>query len=126
MLQKEFEQLIGREVNETENFGIIHSIYMATNYSKQQFAAEYVKKNHGDIAIELARMVDRIRHNIDGMLQEKKDEGYLWADEAHEMSSDRARRRAIEILGFKEYITYIVSKGWELWQIDKEDIIAAL
>lgn len=126
MLQKEFEQLIGRELSATENFNTIHSIYMATNYSKQQFAAEYVKKNHGDIAIELARMVDGIRHNIDGLLQEKKDEGYLWADEAHEMSSDRARRRAIEILGFKEYITYIVSKGWELWQIDKEDIIAAL
>ena len=126
MLQKEFEQLIGRELSATENFDTIHSIYMATNYSKQQFAAEYVKKNHGDIAIELARMVDRIRHNIDGMLQEKKDEGYLWAEEAHEMSSDRARRRAIEILGFKEYITYIVEKGWELWQIDKEDIIKAL
>ena len=126
MLQKEFEQLIGRELSATENFDTIHSIYMATNYSKQQFAAEYVKKNHGDIAIELARMVDGIRHNIDGMLQEKKDEGYLWAEEAHEMSSDRARRRAIEILGFKEYITYIVEKGWELWQIDKEDIIKAL
>jgi len=126
MLQKEFEQLIGREVNDTENFDIIHAVYMATDYSKQQFAAEYVKKNHGDIAIELARMVGNVRRNIDGLIQEKKADGYLWADEAHEMSSNRARRRAIEILGFKEYITYIVAKGWNLWQTDKEDIIAAL
>lgn len=57
---------------------------------------------------------------------EKIEIAKFLADEAHEYSSIKARAKAIEIMGFKMYIAYKISKGYGMWEIDNKEIIEHL
>lgn len=134
MLPQEFESRLGRQLKDNENFNTIHEIYLASSLDKDTFTEEWKKKDHGrlleDVAKNHTRFVehcDEVKRDLENVkqerLQEIKNEGYLWAEEAHEMSSTRARNRAIEILGLKGYLAYVISKDWGLWEIDRNDLI---
>lgn len=134
MLLQEFESRLGRQLKDNENFNTIHEIYLASSLDKDAFVEEWKKKDHGSLLQDIAeqwertqaRLEDEKRHTeivYQTHCEEKKREGYLWAEEAHEMSSTRARNRAIEILGLKGYLAYVISKDWGLWEIDRNDLI---
>lgn len=127
MLQSEFESRIGRKLNEKENFDTIHKAYMALQCDKDTFAKLWNTVGRYDIIAGVAEKCESLQISL-GMARleaekQTKIDGYMWADEAHEMSSSRARRRAIDLLGFSEYIKYVFKNGWGLWAVDEEDIV---
>ena len=130
MLQQEFESRLGRQLKDNENFNTIHDIDMASSLEKDAFTEEWKKKDHGCLLENLAAnwlrtvdLLDKERANGESLRHTHKEwrlqEGFLWAEEAHEMSSSRARSRAIEILGIKGYLAYVLEKEWTLWEVDR-------
>lgn len=130
MLQSEFESRIGRNLNEKENFETIHKAYMALECDKDKFAELWNTVGRYDIIAGVAEKAHSLQIELQlktkSNKQSAREEGELWADEAHEMASTRARKRAIQLLGFKEYINYVFKHGWTLWAVDERDIIASL
>lgn len=131
MTQQEFETRYGKKVT-AEQFESINASYMATSFDKDAFVKALKCMNPDAMQImyengQKLRNSEVIVSELQRVQREgRKEMGYFLADEAHEFSSGKARAKAIEILGFKAYIKYVIEKGWNLWELDKEALLEIL
>lgn len=135
MTQQEFEQRTGLKISEG-SFNRVNAIYMNSTLDKDDFCEMWkstTEKGRNEIDYFLTLVIEG-NHQVDLWKdvhkkacetheKEKIELGKFLADEAHEYCSRKARDKAIEVMGFKVYIAYVLAKGYDLWQIDKEQII---
>lgn len=138
MIQNEFFTRTNIELLPCE-FEKVHEAYMLTDMDKDVFCKMYLKMSEYErecmimAGIKKSRMEKEIRQwkkdlqdAVKNAELEKIEIGKFLADEAHEYSSTKARSKAIEIMGFKMYIAYKISKGYGMWEIDNQEIIEHL
>lgn len=117
-------------------FERVHEAYMLTDMDKDVFCKMYLKLSDyerecmisaGIKKMQMEREISQWKKDLQDAAKTaelaKIEIGEFLADEAHEYSSIKARAKAIELLGFKLYISYKLAKGYGLWKIDKEEII---
>ena len=138
MTQNEFFSRTNIELLPCE-FEKVHEAYMLTEMDKDAFCKMFLKLSEYErncmimAGINKARMEKEIRQwekdfheAVKNAELEKIEIAKFLADEAHEYSSIKARAKAIEIMGFKMYIAYKISKGYGMWEIDNQEIIEHL
>lgn len=130
MTQNEFETLAGRKVKTTEDFNEIHVIYMSTNLDKADFVRAYESPNHYDLVRFMAEELEAEKKKVTNYALQHEDEGRIYARIAYADESRTARERAIEILGEREYIKYVLTsvleEGFDLSDEDRDLILAIL
>lgn len=131
MTRQEFIDRTGLEVNEAA-YKMIEPIYMLGELDKDAFCKMWDKMDEGerlhleavaDTTVCLSNQVQKLQ---DSLKKQREELGKFLADEAEDNGSKRARAKAIELLGFKGYITYKVEMNYEPWEEDMKDIIKHL
>ena len=138
MLLNEFIERTGFTPTE-ECFNLhIHPSYMKSQLEKDEWCKLW-KKSDG-LALAYQWQVDFDKAQIASQkaeIQEFSKTQAVFAEEQTEMTvflieqaekwaATDLREKAIEIMGAKEYITYKIEHGMNLWQLDKELIIELL
>lgn len=139
MNKQEFEKLTGRVVSQ-EDFIEYERMYMEAgdDIDKQTFCDEI--KKHGSSrlidayynrVIDLKVMIANLNEDVNNAITEKYDQRKemidFLIDEAHEMSSMKTRNKAILLMGGRApYLAEIMRRGYNLWEIDKTDLIEVL
>ena len=130
MTQNEFETLAGRKVKTTEDFNEIHAFYMSTNLDKADFVHAYESPSHYDLVRFMAEELEAEKKKVTNYALQHEDEGRIYARIAYADESRTARERAIEILGEREYIKYVLTsvleEGFDLSDEDRDLILAIL
>ena len=140
MTQKEFETLTGQTITATE-FDYVNRVYMATILQKDEFCKEW-KENptlrSSNIVCDLMmqkecsdRVVETHKDALSNALKMQDEIAAFIADMAHLAFSgisigQELRRKAVEVLGRKAYLQHIITRGYELEQYDREDLLAIL
>lgn len=132
MTQKEFEARLGKPV-ETDFYNkVVEPAYMASSYAdKDVFVSAWKTPEHEDIIRNLAKVAESNREALSNALKLQDELAYFIADMAHLAfnaigNGAELRKKAIEVLGKCEYIKYIITKGYELEQYDREDLLRIL
>lgn len=139
MNKQEFEKLTGRVVSQ-EDFIEYERMYMEAgdDIDKQTFCDEIKKHGSSKLidayynkVIDLKVMIANLNEDVNNAIAEKYDQRKEMIDflieEAHEMSSMKARNRAISLMGGRApYLAEIMRRGYNLWEIDKTDLIDVL
>lgn len=129
MLQSEFKDLTGITVS-AEEYGAIEAIYNESDLDKQVFCKEWVANNRmgqtkrmADIIHTLNERIFDGHKEINGLRNERTELGRFLLEQSEKYSSAEMRQKAIEILGFKEYIRIKLAEEYNLWEDDKIDLL---
>jgi len=139
MNQQEFEKLTGWVVD-PEDYKEYEALYMATGDGMDKVAfCEDLVEHHSSAIIEYlhkelkrvkSKNMEESRERIQMMEKhdiERKEMIDFLITEAHEMSSSNARMKAIRLMGGRApYLAEIMKRGYNLWEIDREDLIDVL
>ena len=132
MTHEEFYQRTNLDVSSIE-FERIHEAYMLTDMNKDAFCdmwrnglGDYERDCMINAGIQYRHLQESYKLEVKANELRKMEMGKFLADEAHEMSSKKARDKAIELMGFRAYIAYKLAKDYCLWTIDKEEILEHL
>lgn len=140
MQQKEFETRTGKEVTPA-SFDYANRVYMAAGeMDKDSFCKEYFTKKvyESDIVCNLTeevealqRQIKNLKEALDGALKLQDSLSYFIADMAHlafngVSTGSELRKKAVEVLGKRAYLKHILTKGYELEQYDREDLVSIL
>lgn len=139
MNKKEFESRIGSEVSNT-TFDYANRVYMAAgDMDKEDFCADW-KKNK----VEKSNIVSALTLEVEGLnaalksansCYERAEQGLRdfagqMADfliiQAEKWSASDLRRKAIDLVGNKEYLRRKIEMGFDLWKEDRELIVKYL
>lgn len=120
MTQKEFEEGTGLKMTDQEFNEEVNPIYMDTDIDKDTFCELW--KKHSSALMEIKKQTELVRM----LIEERKKMTDFLIDEAHKMSSPDARSMAISLLGQREYLKISIAKGYNLWEVDKEDLVEIL
>lgn len=120
MTQKEFEERTGLKMTDQEFNEEVNPIYMDTDIDKDMFCELW--KKHPSALMEIKKQTKLVRM----LIEERKKMTDFLIDEAHKMSSPDARSMAISLLGQREYLKISIAKGYNLWEVDKEDLVEIL
>lgn len=140
MTQQEFETRSGLKITATE-FDYVNRVYKATNFQKDDFCKEW--KNNptlrsSNIVCDLMmqkecadRVTETHKEALSNALKMQDELATFIADMAHLAFSgisngQELRRKAIEVLGRNAYLQHIITRGYELEQYDREDLLAIL
>ena len=139
MNKQEFEKLTGWEVSD-ETFKMYEEMYMnaGDDIDKKTFCKEMKALDNSMVLLGLNNKIEELRKIIidqhkeldlraeAGRDQRKEIIDFL-IEEAHEMSSMKARNKAISLMGGRApYLAEIMRRGYNLWEIDKTDMIEVL
>lgn len=120
MNQQEFEARIGQPVSSIFYMMTIEPAYMASSYTdKDDFAAAWNSTEHGEVIRNLSNVAESARKALDTL-------AYFIADQAQfahingDTVAEDLRATAIEWLGEREYINYILYRGFGLSDADRD------
>lgn len=135
MTRNEFEQRIGRKVDD-EEFRTANAIYMACGdgMDKDTFCKLYTTKDgKQELLVAMADEVTRMRNGLDGKTKELADAGSFMAEfvgkligKAHICKDRDFQKLAARVVGQKEVVVNKVRLGIQLTSADREIIIKAL
>lgn len=132
MQQKEFEARLGKSVSTDFYQNVIEPAYMASFYAdKDVFVSAWKTPDHEDIIRNLSKVAEANREALSGALKLQDELAHFIADMAHLAfnaigNGRELRKKAVEVLGKREYLKYVITKGYELEQYDREDILNIL
>lgn len=127
MQQIEFETLTGKKVDQDIYRDIIEPAYMASSfYDKEQFANAWNTTQHFGIIRDLTNQAEGYEKSYKAIAAQRTEMGYFLAEQAEVSSSAPLREKAIEILGEKEYITWKIRNGYNLWELDRKLLLNIL
>ena len=112
MTQKEFTDRTGYTPQDDE-FIQIHEMYMSTDLDKDDFCKAWVHEKK--LLAEIVKQTVRARE----LHQEKDRLADFLIAQAEKWSASDLREKAIEMLGYREYIRRKVSRGFNLWYDDR-------
>lgn len=139
MTQKEFEtrtNILGNEA-----FDYANRVYMAAGQmDKDDFCTEWKKQtiresnivNALTMEVETLQRQAKANHDaLEGTLKLQDELAYFIADMAHLAfnaigNGNELRKKAVEVLGKREYLKHVITKGYELEQYDIEDLVNIL
>lgn len=140
MTKQEFESRTGKEVT-TNCFDYANRVYMAAGQmDKDAFCKEYFSKKafESDIVCNLTVEVETLQRQLkahhdalEGALRMQDELAHFIADMAHLAfnaigNGKELRKKAVEVLGKQDYLKYVITRGYELEQYDREDLINIL
>lgn len=118
MLRSEFEQRVNYKVTE-EEFKSINEMYMDTDLDKDDFCLLY---NALHIITQKVADVARERKQL---REEKIQLGYWMADQFQKLGTMDLRNKAVELLGARNYLLYVLQKKYAITDEDR-DLITSL
>lgn len=118
MLRSEFEQRVNYKVTE-EDFKSINEMYMDTDLDKDDFCLLY---NTSKVITQKVADVARERKQL---REEKIKLGYLMADQFQKLGTMDLRNKAVEFLGARNYLLYVLEKKYAITDEDR-DLITSL
>lgn len=118
MLRSEFEQRVNYKVTE-EEFKSINEMYMDTDLDKDDFCLLYkTSKVITQKVADVARERKQLR-------EEKIQLGYWMADQFQKLGTMDLRNKAVELLGARNYLLYVLQKKYAITDEDR-DLITSL
>lgn len=118
MLRSEFEQRVNYKVTE-EEFKSINEMYMDTDLDKYDFCLLY---NTSKVITQKVADVARERKQL---REEKIQLGYWMADLFQKLGTMDLRNKAVELLGARNYLLYVLQKKYAITDEDR-DLITSL
>lgn len=118
MLRSEFEQRVNYKVTE-EEFKSINEMYMDTDLGKDDFCLLY---NTSKVITQKVADVARERKQL---REEKIQLGYWMADQFQKLGTMDLRNKAVELLGARNYLLYVLQKKYAITDEDR-DLITSL
>ena len=118
MLRSEFEQRVNYKVTE-EEFKSINEMYMDTDLDKDDFCllyntSKFITQKVADVARERKQLIE-----------EKIQLGYWMADQFQKLGTMDLRNKAVELLGARNYLLYVLQKKYAITDEDR-DLITSL
>lgn len=117
MLRSEFEQRVNYKVTE-EEFKSINEMYMDTDLDKDDFCLLYNASQFITQKVAVARERKQLR-------EEKIQLGYWMADQFQKLGTMELRNKAVELLGARNYLLYVLQKKYAITDEDR-DLITSL
>lgn len=118
MLRSEFEQRVNYKVTEGK-FKSINEMYMDTDLDKDDFCLLY---NASHIITQKVADVARERKQL---REEKIQLCYWMADQFQKLGTMDLRNKAVELLGARNYLLYVLQKKYAITDEDR-DLITSL
>lgn len=121
MTREEYNNRTNADVTEDE-FSFINRVYMAAGDSidKDQFCKDIKTSGINPTIASLTEHVESTEAQIVEFKQTLRRLAIFIAKQAEEASSTALRKKAIQMMGAKEYITWKIESGKNLWQLDLE------
>ncbi len=132
MMQKEFEERTGMKVT-PEEYARIEKLYMGTTMDKDAFCKEYKKIQSSKIVADLETSLrieeGKLRSKqieLDAAKARENDTANFLIEQAQKLGIPELRKKAIELIGTKEYLKRKLATGNPLWEDDKKDLLEIL
>lgn len=103
-----------------DEYGFIKRVYMAAGDSidKDQFCKDFNTLGITPTITSLTESVENSKATIEDLAHTIHKLAIFIAKQAEETSSAALRKKAIQLLGEREYITWKIESGKDLWQLD--------
>lgn len=118
MLRSEFEQRVNYKVTE-EEFKSINEMYMDTDLDKDDFCLLYKTSK------VITQKVAYVAREKKQLREEKIQLGYFMADQFQKLGTMELRNKAVELLGARNYLLYVLEKKYAITDEDR-DLITSL
>ena len=127
MTYKEFTELAGFNVREDYFYTIIEPKFTKSDLCSKDFVEEWKKQGGIQQAYAYLNTIYEIERNLhNDAKNENKELMYFLIDRSEKSADAELREYVIENIGFKDYISYKMEKGYNLWQLDKDEILKSL
>ena len=119
MLQQEFEERTGLKLP-VDGYAEVEKCYMNTDLDKDVFCKLWIE--NPTALKEIERKTALVRE----LQEERKCLSNLLIDQAEKCSASDLREMAIAMIGEREYLSRKITKGYNLWEADKELLLDIL
>lgn len=126
MTLSEFNERTNAHLTE-DQYKPVETMYNeAGNIQKDQFCADWKKHNDSVLLQEFFAQSERLKGKVDAYRNQINEIALFLVDQAEKWSASDLRSMAIQILGLEKYLQIKLQKGYNLWDIDREDMIQIL
>ena len=122
----EFNERTNAHLTEDQYKPVENMYNEAGNIQKDQFCADWKKHNDSVLLQEFFAQSERLKGKVDAYRNQINEIVMFLVDQAEKWSASDLRSMAIQILGLEQYIQIKLQKGYNLWDIDREDMIQIL
>lgn len=126
MALSEFNERTNAHLTEDQYKPVENMYNEAGNIQKDQFCADWKKHNDSVLLQEFFAQSERLKGKVDGYRNQINEIALFLVDQAEKWSASDLRSMAIQILGLEKYLQIKLQKGYNLWDIDREDMIQIL
>lgn len=126
MTLSEFNERTNAHLTEDQYKPVENMYNEAGNIQKDQFCADWKKHNESVLLQEFFAQSERLKGKVDGYRNQINEIALFLVDQAEKWSASDLRSMAIQILGLEKYLQIKLQKGYNLWDIDREDMIQIL
>lgn len=126
MTLSEFNERTNAHLTEDQYKPVENMYNEAGNIQKDQFCADWKKHNDSVLLQEFFAQSERLKGKVDGYRNQINEIALFLVDQAEKWSASDLRSMAIQILGLEKYLQIKLQKGYNLWDIDREDMIQIL
>ena len=126
MTLSEFNERTNAHLTEDQYKPVENMYNEAGNIQKDQFCADWKKHNDSVLLQEFFAQSERLNGKVDGYRNQINEIALFLVDQAEKWSASDLRSMAIQILGLEKYLQIKLQKGYNLWDIDREDMIQIL
>ena len=119
MLQQEFEERTGLKLP-VDGYAEVEECYMNTDLDKDMFCKLWMENPSALKEIEKKTVLAR------ELYKERKCLSNFLIDQAEKWSASDLREKAITMIGEREYLRRKITKGYNLWEADKELLLDIL
>ena len=126
MTLSEFNERTNAHLTEDQYKPVENMYNEAGNIQKDQFCADWKKHNDSVLLQEFFAQSERLKGKVDAYRNQINEIALFLVDQAEKWSASDLRSMAIQILGMEKYVQIKLQKGYNLWDIDREDMIQIL
>lgn len=126
MTLSEFNERTNAHLTEDQYKPVENMYNEAGKIQKDQFCADWKKHNDSVLLQEFFAQSERLKGKVDGYRNQINEIALFLVDQAEKWSASDLRSMAIQILGLEKYLQIKLQKGYNLWDIDREDMIQIL
>ena len=126
MTLSEFNERTNAHLTEDQYKPVENMYNEAGNIQKDQFCADWKKHNDSVLLQEFFAQSERLNGKVDAYRNQINEIALFLVDQAEKWSASDLRSMAIQILGLEKYLQIKLQKGYNLWDIDREDMIQIL
>lgn len=126
MTHSEFSERTNLKVTPEEFVEINNMYLLAGDLPKDDFCKDYLLHHNSQILKEYYNNSVKFSSKCNDLNSQIFSLATFLIEQSEQYSSVELRDKAIQILGLKQYLEIKLQKGYNLWQIDREDLINIL